>query len=65
MAMLISGSFYNYADGIWDDEAGSECLRVGTSHAMVFVGYGTEVTASGESVDYWLIRNSWGADFGG
>ena len=31
------------------------------NHAVNMVGYGTD-TASGN--DYWLIRNSWGANWG-
>jgi hypothetical protein len=65
MAMDVGGSFYSYAGGIWDDEVGSDCLATGGSHAMVFVGYGTDVTSTGESVDYYLIQNSWGPKYGG
>lgn len=29
-------------------------------HDIVAVGYGT----TAEGIDYWLVRNSWGADWG-
>jgi len=46
--------FYN--GGILDP---SVCSPSGINHAVVVVGYGTE-----GGVDYWKIRNSWGASWG-
>jgi len=37
----------------------AECDPAGTNHAVTLVGYGTE-----NGVDYWLVRNSWGANWG-
>ena len=33
------------------------------NHAVVIVGYGTQIM-DGISVDYWLVRNSWGPTWG-
>lgn len=63
--MLTAGSFYQYDSGIWDDEAGSDCLNIGGGHAMMIVGYGSETSNTGEKVDYWIVQNSWSANFGG
>jgi len=48
-------AFQNYAGGIF-----SGCTDKAVNHAVAVVGYGT--TDEGE--DYWLIKNSWGADWG-
>ena len=45
----------SYKGGVFDS-----CIN-GGGHAVVLIGYGTE-DPSGE--DYWLIKNSWGADWG-
>lgn len=47
--------FQAYSTGIIDDSA----CGTDVDHAVTVVGYGTE-----NGVDYWKIRNSWGADWG-
>ena len=49
--------FHNYTGGVLD----SESCGISTNHAVGIVGYGTD-EASG--LEYWLVRNSWGADWG-
>lgn len=36
-----------------------------TNHALLVVGWGSEMDhKAGKEVDYWIARNSWGADWG-
>ena len=49
-----------YARGVidWGNE---NCAHDDINHAVVLVGYGHD---DEEGLDYWRIRNSWGADWG-
>ncbi|XP_073442955.1 cathepsin L-like proteinase [Dendrobates tinctorius] len=49
-----------YTRGIFDGQCTGE-----TNHAVIIVGYGTEHDYDKEEyVDYWIVKNSWGNDFG-
>ncbi|KAG9489493.1 hypothetical protein GDO78_005462 [Eleutherodactylus coqui] len=55
-----SDDFSMYCNGIFDGDCSTE-----PNHAVIVVGYGTEHDqASGEDTDYWIIKNSWSADWG-
>ncbi|KAJ0040793.1 hypothetical protein Pint_27991 [Pistacia integerrima] len=55
VAIEASGmAFQLYDSGVFTGECGSAL-----DHGVVVVGYGTE-----NGVDYWLVRNSWGTDWG-
>lgn len=54
----VINSFYSYSSGVYSDPA---CPTDIHNHAVAIVGWGTD-EASGK--DYWLVRNSWGADWG-
>eukprot|EP00035_Acanthoeca_spectabilis_P024891 m.455882 g.455882 ORF g.455882 m.455882 type:complete len:425 (+) comp20953_c0_seq1:11-1285(+) len=41
----------------------NHCDPKDMNHAVILAGYGTDIV-DGEEIDYWLIRNSWGTEWG-
>ena len=60
----------DYNCGNYDDVEGIPYFldQVGkyhkVNHAVAIVGYGSEENESGEKMDYWIVKNSWGSDWG-
>ena len=50
----------NYSSGIIDVPS-SQCPSSGINHAVLLVGYGYDSTVG---LNYWLVKNSWGKDWG-
>jgi len=48
-----------YYDGVWYFPCGTSL-----DHGILIVGYGVETDILGEKMPYWIVKNSWGADWG-
>eukprot|EP00928_Gymnodinium_smaydae_P078298 TRINITY_DN6213_c0_g2_i2.p1 TRINITY_DN6213_c0_g2~~TRINITY_DN6213_c0_g2_i2.p1 ORF type:complete len:331 (+),score=18.31 TRINITY_DN6213_c0_g2_i2:466-1458(+) len=42
----------------------TNCKEWTIDHAVVIMGYGHDAAAGSNGVNYWKLRNSWGADYG-
>jgi C1A family cysteine protease len=62
-AVYVSTNFQNYSGGVFSDNqtscSSSPCYYTPTNHAIALVGWGVD-----NGVDYWILRNSWGASWG-
>jgi C1A family cysteine protease len=56
VAFDAGGNFAGYSGGVYYNPS---CSTNQFTHAVVIVGYGTE-----NGQDYWLVKNSWGSNWG-
>jgi len=63
VGMYVGGTFSSYHSGVYVP-ASRDCPNLettGINHAMTAVGYGHDEVSG---LDYWIIKNSWGPNWG-
>jgi C1A family cysteine protease len=56
MSFYVYENFFSYSSGIYASTDNSKLLG---GHAVLLTGYGSE-----NGIDYWILRNSWGIEWG-
>lgn len=54
---INAGKLFTYQNGVVDE---LHCDPTELDHAVFVVGYGTD----DKGVDYWIVKNSWGVNWG-
>jgi len=59
LAIALNADTLQFYDGGIIDADASECDPQGINHGVTLVGYGSE-----NGKDFWIVKNSWGANWG-
>ncbi|XP_022125625.1 cysteine proteinase 1 [Pieris rapae] len=65
-AAINSASMLNYKPNTIDEPTEERCSSSpdALNHAVLIVGYNTYVSAEGRKTPFWIIKNSWGREWG-
>ena len=61
LAIALNADYLSSYTGGIVDYTSSKCPKSGINHAVTLVGYGTDASSS---MDYWIVKNSWGKSWG-
>ena len=56
---LNASTLQFYSSGVYNPSSQDECDPAGLNHGVLLVGYGNDA-----SIDYWIVKNSWGPMWG-
>ncbi|XP_056428559.1 uncharacterized protein LOC130368636 [Hyla sarda] len=59
VGFAVDMDFMHYSRGIFDGDCAENA-----NHAIIAMGYGIEKDEDGEEQPYWIIKNSWGEEWG-
>jgi len=64
LAIALNADYVEgYSSGIIDPPTPADCDGTSLDHAVLIVGYGIQTTPA-PAVPFWIVKNSWGADWG-
>lgn len=66
VAFEVYNDFMHYKSGVYHHTGLEEKFNPFeiTNHAVLLVGYGTDMTNVDAPEDYWIVKNSWGESWG-